>query len=36
MKNGSFSEYKIFTGNAHPELAEKIASITGSHVGWTM
>ena len=29
MKNGSFSEYKIFTWNAHPELAEKIASIMG-------
>ena len=33
MKNGSFSEYKIFTGNAHPELAEKIASIMGKPLG---
>ena len=33
MRNGSFSEYKIFTGNAHPELAEKIASIMGKPLG---
>lgn len=33
MKNGSFSEYKIFTGNAHPELAEKISSIMGKPLG---
>lgn len=33
MKNGSFSEYKIFTGNAHPELAEKIASLMGKPLG---
>lgn len=33
MKSGSFSEYKIFTGNAHPLLAEEIASIMGKPVG---
>ncbi|XVG94861.1 ribose-phosphate diphosphokinase [Eubacteriales bacterium KG127] len=33
MKNGSFAEYKIFTGNAHPKLAEEIASIMGKEVG---
>ena len=27
MKNSVFSNYKVFTGNSHPELAEEIASI---------
>ena len=29
MKNSVFSNYKVFTGNSHPELAEEIASIMG-------
>ena len=29
MKNGAFSDYKVFTGNSHTELAEEIASIMG-------
>ncbi len=33
MKNGAFSDYKVFTGNAHPELAEEIASIMGKPLG---
>lgn len=33
MKNGVFSDYKIFTGNAHPELAEEIASLMGRPLG---
>ena len=33
MKNGYFPEYKIFTGNAHKELAEEIASIMGKPIG---
>lgn len=33
MKNSAFSDYKIFAGNAHPELAEEIASILGKPVG---
>ncbi len=33
MKNGNFSDYKIFTGNAHPELAEEIAAIMGKPLG---
>ena len=33
MKNGAFAEYKIFTGNAHPALAEEIASIMGKPLG---
>ena len=33
MKNGYFPEYKIFTGNAHPKLAEEIASIMGKPLG---
>ena len=33
MKNGYFSEYKIFTGNAHPDLAEYIAAIMGKPLG---
>ncbi|MDD5921902.1 MAG: ribose-phosphate pyrophosphokinase [Eubacteriales bacterium] len=33
MKNGSFSDYIIFTGNAHPELAEEIASVMGKPLG---
>ena len=33
MKNSLFSNYKVFTGNAHPELAEEIASIMGKPLG---
>lgn len=33
MKNGIFADYKVFTGNAHPELAEEIASIMGKPLG---
>ncbi|MGI6737533.1 MAG: ribose-phosphate diphosphokinase [Anaerovoracaceae bacterium] len=33
MKNGICSDYKIFTGNAHPELAEEIAAILGKPLG---
>ncbi len=33
MKNGAFSDYKVFTGNSHPELAEEIASIMGKSLG---
>lgn len=33
MKNGSFSEYKVFTGNAHTALAEEIAAIMGKPLG---
>lgn len=33
MKNGAFSEYKVFAGNSHPELAEEIASIMGKPLG---
>jgi len=29
MKNNIFSDFKLFTGNSHPELAEEIASIMG-------
>ena len=33
MKNALFSDYKIFTGNSHIELAEEIASIMGKPLG---
>ncbi len=33
MKNGAFSDYKVFTGNSHTELAEEIASIMGKTPG---
>lgn len=33
MKNGAFSDYKVFTGNAHSKLAEEIASIMGKPLG---
>ena len=33
MKNGSFSDYRIFSGNSHPERAEEIASIMGKPLG---
>jgi len=33
MKNGSFSDYRIFSGNSHPELAKEIASIMGKPLG---
>lgn len=33
MKNGVFTDYKIFAGNSTPELAEEIASIMGKPLG---
>lgn len=33
MKNGEFAGYKIFTGNAYPQLAEEIANIMGKPLG---
>lgn len=33
MKNGVFSEYKIFAGNSNHELAEEIAAIMGKPLG---
>ncbi len=33
MKNGAFSDYKVFSGNSHTELAEEIASIMGKPLG---
>ncbi|MDR1573078.1 MAG: ribose-phosphate pyrophosphokinase [Clostridiales Family XIII bacterium] len=33
MKNGVFSDLKVFAGNAHTELAEEIASIMGKPLG---
>lgn len=33
MKNGAFSDYKVFTGNSHLELAEEIAAIMGKPLG---
>ena len=33
MKNGAFSDYKVFTGNSLTELAEEIASIMGKPLG---
>ena len=33
MKYGVISDYKVFTGNAHSELAEQIASIMGKPIG---
>jgi len=33
MKNVAFSDYKIFSGNAHLVLAEEIASIMGKTLG---
>ncbi len=33
MKNSVFSNYKVFTGNSHPELAEEIAAIMGKPLG---
>ena len=33
MKSGAFADYKVFTGNSHPELAEEIASIMGKQLG---
>ena len=33
MKNAQFSEYKLFTGNAHPGLAEEISSVMGKPLG---
>ena len=33
MKNGAFTDYKVFSGNSHIELAEEIASIMGKPLG---
>lgn len=33
MKNGSFTDFKVFSGNSHQELAEAIASIMGKPLG---
>ncbi|MDO5490974.1 MAG: ribose-phosphate pyrophosphokinase [Bacillota bacterium] len=33
MKNGVFTNYKIFTANSHPDLAEEISSIIGKPLG---
>lgn len=33
MKNGAFSDYKVFSGNSHTELAQEIASIMGKPLG---
>ena len=33
MKNGNFSDYKIFTGNSNPAFAEEIAEIMGKPLG---
>jgi ribose-phosphate pyrophosphokinase len=33
MKNSIFSDFKLFAGNSHPELAEEIASIMGKPLG---
>ncbi|MBQ9931077.1 MAG: ribose-phosphate diphosphokinase [Firmicutes bacterium] len=33
MRNGVFSDYKIFTGNSNPVLASEIASILGKPLG---
>ncbi|MDO4486309.1 MAG: ribose-phosphate diphosphokinase [Bacillota bacterium] len=33
MKNSAFSNFKVFTGNSHLELAEEIASIMGKPLG---
>lgn len=33
MRNGAFSDYKVFAGNSHWELAEEIASIMGKPLG---
>lgn len=33
MKSGAFSDFKVFAGNATPDLAEEIASIMGKPLG---
>lgn len=33
MKSGAFSDFKVFTGNSHPALAEEIAKIMGKPLG---
>ena len=33
MKNGVYSEYKLFAGNSNPALAEEIANIMGQSLG---
>lgn len=33
MKNSAFSNYKVFAGNSHTDLAEEIASIMGKPLG---
>lgn len=33
MKAGAFTDFKVFAGNSHPQLAEEIASIMGKPLG---
>lgn len=33
MRNGVFTDYKVFAGNSHRELAEEITSIMGKQLG---
>ena len=33
MKKSMFSDYKVFTGNSHPELASEIAALMGKPLG---
>lgn len=33
MKDGAYADFKIFTGNSNPELAEEVASIMGKPLG---
>ena len=33
MKSGAFSDFKIFTGNSHPGLADEVSSILGKPLG---
>ena len=33
MNNSNFGDFKIFAGNAHPELAEEIAKLMGKELG---
>ncbi|MDR0885086.1 MAG: ribose-phosphate pyrophosphokinase [Clostridiales Family XIII bacterium] len=33
MKHGVFEDFKVFTGNSNPELAEEIAAIMGKPIG---
>ena len=33
MKDGAYTDFKIFTGNSNPGLAEEVASIMGKPLG---